>query len=130
MEWKIYLNILRIYREGQDFNGKCMRSEETWRELFAEPEHEWVLEENGQIIPLGMRVFEKVCRMLAEGRVQSMGLECIEVNISAAQFDNENPAKFVIENITKYGIDPKMINLEITETAVNKAFDAGLETVL
>ena len=23
-----------------------MRSTETWRELFAEPEHEWVLEEN------------------------------------------------------------------------------------
>ena len=45
-EWKIYLNILRIYREGQEFNGKCMRSSETWRELFAEPEHEWVLEEN------------------------------------------------------------------------------------
>ncbi|MCR4642426.1 MAG: EAL domain-containing protein [Lachnospiraceae bacterium] len=77
-------------------------------------------EENGQIIALGLRVFEKVCRFLAEGTAQSLGLERIEVNISAAQFDNENPAKFVIENITKYGIDPKMINLEITETAVNK----------
>ena len=33
-----------IYQSGQEFSGKCMRSEKTWLELFAEPEHEWRLE--------------------------------------------------------------------------------------
>ena len=73
-------------------------------------------EENGQIIPLGIRVFEKVCQFLATGEAQKYGLEYVEVNVSAAQFDHENPAKFVMEGIKKYNIDPGQINLEITET--------------
>ena len=79
-----------------------------------------VAEENGQIIPLGKRVFEKVCAFLEEGSAQVLGIECIEINVSAAQFDYENPTKFVLEYINKYHVDPKMINIEITETAVNK----------
>ena len=35
-----------IYQSGQEFSGKCMRSEKTWLELFAEPEHEWRLEKD------------------------------------------------------------------------------------
>jgi|GEM_PF-3577009 len=33
-----------IYQSGGEFDGKCMRSPKTWLELFAEPEHKWVLE--------------------------------------------------------------------------------------
>ena len=45
-EEKIGRTILKIYRGGQSFNGKCVRSVKTWLELFAEPEHEWVLEDD------------------------------------------------------------------------------------
>ncbi len=45
-EEKIFRTILRIYRDGQPFDGKCMRSFKTWLELFAEPEHEWRLEDD------------------------------------------------------------------------------------
>lgn len=76
-----------------------------------------VAEENGQILPLGIRVFEKVCRFLAKGEAQKYGLEQIESNVSAAQFDHDNPAGFILEYIEKYGVDPSQINLEITETA-------------
>ena len=79
-----------------------------------------VAEENGQIIPLGIRVFEKVCRFLAEGSAQKYGLEQVEVNVSAAQFDYENPASFIFDYIEDYKIDPGWINLEITETAAAK----------
>lgn len=79
-----------------------------------------ISEETGQIIPLGMRIFEKVCQFISENDPKKVGLANIEVNLSAAQFDFENPAKFVIDTIQKYNIDPSMINLEITETAQNK----------
>lgn len=79
-----------------------------------------VSEETGQIIPLGMRIFEKVCQFIAENDLNSLGLHNIEVNLSAAQFDFENPYKFIIETMTKYNIEPSMINLEITETAQNR----------
>lgn len=79
-----------------------------------------IAEENGQIIPLGMRVFEKVCEFLASGELTKLGIENIETNISVAQFDHENPASFVKRKIEEYGIDPTSINLEITETADNE----------
>ena len=79
-----------------------------------------VAEENGQIIPLGIRIFEKVCLFLAKGEAQKYGLEQVEVNISAAQFDYENPSRFVFDYIEQYGVDPRYINLEITETAAAK----------
>ncbi|MCR5738255.1 MAG: EAL domain-containing protein [Lachnospiraceae bacterium] len=79
-----------------------------------------VAEENGQIIPLGIRIFEKVCELLATGQLQKLGIENIEINISVAQFDRENPAAFVKSNIEKYKLDPSWINLEITETADNE----------
>lgn len=79
-----------------------------------------IAEENGQIIQLGKRVLEKVCELLSKSEVQQYGLEQIEINVSAAQFDHENPAKLVIECIEKYHINPSQINLEITETAAGK----------
>ena len=79
-----------------------------------------IAEENGQIIQLGKRVLEKVCELLSKEEVQQYGLEQIEINVSAAQFDHENPAKLVIECIEKYHINPSQINLEITETAAGK----------
>ncbi len=79
-----------------------------------------IAEETGQIIPLGIRVFEKVCEFLAKGKAVEAGLKQVEVNISAAQFDFDNPAKFVMQMIEKYGIEPGSINLEITETAAAK----------
>ena len=79
-----------------------------------------IAEENGQIIQLGKRVLEKVCELLSKSEVQQYGLEQIEINVSAAQFDHENPAKLVTECIEKYHINPSQINLEITETAAGK----------
>ncbi len=79
-----------------------------------------VAEENGQIIPLGMRIFKKVCEFLATGESQKYGIENIETNISVAQFDHENPAGFIKNLMEAYEIDPASINLEITETADNE----------
>ncbi|MCR5735023.1 MAG: EAL domain-containing protein [Lachnospiraceae bacterium] len=79
-----------------------------------------IAEENGQIIPLGIRIFEKVCQFMAKGEAQKYGLEQMEVNISAAQFDPENPTQFVMDRIEHYGLDPSQFNLEITETAAGE----------
>lgn len=78
-----------------------------------------VAEKNGQIVPLGIRIFEKVCEFLGKGEVQALGIDYIEVNISAAQFDSENPYTFVIDIMNRYNVKPEWINLEITETASN-----------
>ena len=89
-------------------------------EIVAPGEFISIAEENGQIIQLGKRVLEKTCELLSKKEAQQYGLEQIEINVSAAQFDHENPEKLVTEFIEKYHIDPSQINLEITETAAGK----------
>ncbi len=80
-----------------------------------------IAEENGLIVPLGIEIFRQVCEFLSDGRAHRAGLESVEVNISVAQFDRENPAEFVMKLIDSYSLDPHMINLEITETASSMA---------
>ena len=75
-----------------------------------------IAEENGLIIPLGLEIFTQVCDFLATGKPQMLGIERIEVNISVAQFDKDNPASFVRKIMAERELSPHLINLEITET--------------
>lgn len=76
-----------------------------------------VAEKNGMIIRLGEMVFEKVCRFIKEHRIEQYGMEYIEVNLSVVQCADENLADNFIEIMERYNINPRMINLEITESA-------------
>ena len=78
-------------------------------------------EETGLIVPLGIEIFRQVCGFLAANKARFQMLEYIEVNLSVAQFDNDNPARFVEQVIEEYKIEPDWINLEITETASGSA---------
>ncbi len=80
-----------------------------------------IAEENGLIVPLGIEIFRQVCEFLSDGRAKEAGLESVEVNISVAQFDKENPAEFVTRLLEIYHVEADMINLEITETASSMA---------
>ena len=75
------------------------------------------MEKDGRIVDLGKMVFEDVCKFISENNMEELGLEYIEVNLSAVQCMQENLAKSYIEIMEKYQVNPKYINLEITETA-------------
>lgn len=76
-----------------------------------------VAEQTGLISQLGETVFEKTCRFIKEQNPRQYGIEYIEVNLSVRQCETRDLAKTYIQIIQKYGVDPAMINLEITETA-------------
>lgn len=76
-----------------------------------------IAESSGQIVKLGERVFEKVCCFLKETNAISLGIHYIEVNLSVVQCEMEDLADRLISIIKKYGVDPSLINLEITESA-------------
>lgn len=76
-----------------------------------------VAEESGLIVELGDRIFEKVCIFLKDPDVTASGIHYVEINLSVVQFEREDLADRLIEITEKHGIDPKLINLEITETA-------------
>lgn len=74
-------------------------------------------EEQGMIDEIGSIVFEKVCSFASENRLWEKGVNYIEVNLSGMQsVDPSLPAQ-LSSVMQKYGIEPRFINLEITETA-------------
>ncbi|MBQ2901729.1 MAG: EAL domain-containing protein [Agathobacter sp.] len=75
-----------------------------------------VAESNGQIVELGERVFELVCKFIKEQDMDALGLHYIEVNLSVIQCQMTNLAEQLIAIAEKYQVNPAQINLEITET--------------
>ncbi|MDE7478833.1 MAG: EAL domain-containing protein [Lachnospiraceae bacterium] len=76
-----------------------------------------IAEESGMILKLGEIVFEKVCRFIQRHPLEQYGMHYIEVNLSVIQCAYENLAQDYINIMQQYGVDPKYINLEITESA-------------
>jgi EAL domain-containing protein (putative c-di-GMP-specific phosphodiesterase class I) len=92
-----------------------------------------VAERNGMIIRLGEIVFEKVCKFLQKNQPRQLGLQYIEVNLSAVQCTYEYLADTFIRIMKKYQIDSSWINLEITESAsvsVKKTFSENMQQLM
>lgn len=104
-----------------------MRDEELG---FVSPEEFIPLaESNGMIIEIGEIAFRKVCEFMKSGRAQALGVEYIEVNLSALQCVQDQLADRLMEIMEEYGIDPEQINFEITETAGLANYDVLLRNM-
>lgn len=80
-----------------------------------------IAEANGQIVELGERIFNLVCKFIHDNDLESLGMHYIEVNLSVIQCQMENLAEKLIAITEKYQVNPSHINLEITETGVVSA---------
>lgn len=74
------------------------------------------MEKDGKIIELGKIVFEDACKFISENDLEKLGLHYIEVNLSTIQCMQDDFVDTYIKIAKKYKVDPKYINLEITET--------------
>ena len=72
-----------------------------------------VLEETGLIYPVGEWVIAQVIEFIKSGKAKNAK---VSINLSALQCTINLYAEKIIERITKAGIDPKMIEFEITES--------------
>lgn len=88
-----------------------------------------VAEANGKILALGEIVFDKVCRFFTRESLEQYGLHYIEVNLSVIQCGYPELADDYIGIMEKHQIDPKYINLEITESASMAAKKTLLENM-
>lgn len=77
-----------------------------------------VAEKNRTIIKIGEVVLNSVCEFLSKVSLESLGLQYIEVNLSAVECMERNLPQKVEAILEKHNIDKKSINLEITETAL------------
>lgn len=78
-----------------------------------------IAEKNGAIVKMGKYVMDTVCRFIAEHDLKKYGIEYIEVNVSAVECLQEDMVERVMQHIGCHGLEPRQINLEITETAIS-----------
>lgn len=76
-----------------------------------------IAEKNGMIHKLDEIVFDKICKFVTESNMEQLGLHYIESNLSVAQLCDKDLAKKYISIMKKNKVNPKFINLEITESA-------------
>ncbi len=77
-----------------------------------------VAEDMGIIIALGEAVIEKVCRQIAEWKVQGLPMVPVSVNVSPQQLKSGSLSKYVAACLARHRIDASMIEVELVESAV------------
>jgi diguanylate cyclase (GGDEF)-like protein len=77
-------------------------------------------EESGLIVPLGHWVLDEACRQLREWRDTGVVDDrfCMSVNLSPRELVQSGQAAHVARTITRHGLDPASIVLEVTETVL------------
>jgi diguanylate cyclase (GGDEF)-like protein/PAS domain S-box-containing protein len=78
-------------------------------------------EETGLIMPLGQWVLETACRQLKQWQLvfpEMASMEQIAINVSTLQFRQNDYPDRVIDTIVSYGVDPRVIVLEMTESVM------------
>ncbi|WP_051309184.1 two-component system response regulator [Desulfogranum japonicum] len=75
-------------------------------------------ESTGLIVPMGSFVLEEACRQAKEWQDMGLPLFSIAVNVSGIQFGQKDFVKTVLNAINTSKLDPEVIEIEITETAI------------
>lgn len=90
-----------------------------------------IAEKNGLIQPITMWVIETAILQLKEWKSNHMGINALSINLSAVHFQLEESNEKINHLFQKYHIDPNdgSIEFEITESAVMKNIDRGVEMV-
>lgn len=88
-----------------------------------------VAERRGLISKIGDQVFSKVCQFIKDNEVEKLGLKYIEVNLSGIQIADPSIPFRLHRTVKSYGLDPKMINLEVTETALVRSSKVALDNM-
>ncbi len=83
-----------------------------------------IAEASGMIGQIGRWVVETACSQAAEWRDQGRPV-AVSVNVSARQLDNDDLVREVADALAATRLDPAMLTLEITETALMQDVDAA-----
>lgn len=86
-------------------------------------------EELGLIVHIGDEVLEQVFRFISEHDLEALGLEYIEINLSVAQCMQSVLPEKIRHLQQKYNVDPRHVNLEITETTFENISEVVMENV-
>jgi predicted signal transduction protein with EAL and GGDEF domain/FixJ family two-component response regulator len=85
------------------------------RGLISPTEFIPLAEETGLIVPIGEWVLRTACSQASAWQRQTQRQVRMAVNLSAKQFKDENLSQIVISALQDTGLDPRLLELELTE---------------
>jgi diguanylate cyclase (GGDEF)-like protein/PAS domain S-box-containing protein len=86
-------------------------------------------EENGLIVPIGEWVLREACQTAAEWQQRGLPGLSVAVNLSALQFKRGDIEAAVTQELERSGLDPALLELELTETILIQETEKVLATV-
>lgn len=84
-----------------------------------------LLETSGHIVEVGRWVLDEACRQMAEWRDRGSDL-VVAVNVSGRQLDHDDFVGHVRQALSRHGVEPGSLTLEITETALMRDIDGAV----
>ena len=88
-----------------------------------------IAEENAMIVPIGEWVLREACAQAVAWRKAGLPRMGMAVNLSAVQFRRSKLEQTVIEALEDTGLDPSMLELELTESILILDTDNALAAV-
>jgi diguanylate cyclase (GGDEF)-like protein len=82
-----------------------------------------IAEDSGLILPIGAWVIEKACRQLREWLDAGLPEMTMSVNVSGLQFQSGNFVESLSAILLDIGLDPTVLELEVTESLLMKRPD-------
>src|SRR5450830_1108865 len=75
-------------------------------------------EQSGLIIPIGAMVIDQACSQLAAWQAEGQRVVPVSINVSPAQFHRGGVRAQMEQALTRHGVPPALLELEITESAM------------
>ena len=88
-----------------------------------------VLEETGMVVRIGDWIVDEACRQIAEWNAQGVREVRVAVNVSSRQFVEGDLEGVVRGAIERHGIEPGMLELELTESALMTNAERTIEVL-
>lgn len=88
-----------------------------------------VAESTGRIVAIGEWVVQQACRQITAWLAEGLPPFSVAVNVSAVQFSKPELLSTIVNALEESRIDPGMLELEITETAMMKDSETTMGTL-
>ena len=88
-----------------------------------------IAEDCGLILPIGRWVLREACRQARAWADAGLSLTTIAINISAIEFRDENFLEGVFTILKDTGLDPRSLELELTESVLMKRAESAESTL-
>jgi diguanylate cyclase (GGDEF)-like protein/PAS domain S-box-containing protein len=88
-----------------------------------------IAEESGLIVPIGDWALREACRQNKAWQDAGLPLIAVSVNVSARQFRENHIVAAVAEALAESGLEPKYLELELTESLIMQDVDRAIETM-